>query len=66
MKMLLIVEDDEIQATALVALLEERNVSIKVADSGKKPSNCFPAKRLIASYLIWDWLTWALLNCWKR
>ncbi len=36
MKMLLIVEDDEAQATAMVALLEERNVSIKVADSGKK------------------------------
>jgi len=36
MKMLLIVEDDEIQAAALVALLKDRNVSIKVADSGKK------------------------------
>ncbi len=36
MKMLLIVEDDQDQATALVALLEERNVTIKVADSGTK------------------------------
>lgn len=36
MKSLLIVEDDEIQANAMVALLEERNVAIKVADSGEK------------------------------
>ncbi len=35
-KMLLIVEDDEDQAKALVALLEVRNVTIKVADSGEK------------------------------
>jgi len=34
MKMLLIVEDDQAQATAMVALLEERNVSITVAESG--------------------------------
>ncbi len=34
MKMLLIVEDDQDQATAMVALLEERNVTITVADSG--------------------------------
>ena len=36
MKMLLIVEDDQDQAMAMVALLEERNVTIKVADSGDK------------------------------
>jgi CheY-like chemotaxis protein len=35
-KMLLIVEDDENQANALVALLADRNVTIKVADSGDK------------------------------
>jgi CheY-like chemotaxis protein len=34
MKMLLIVEDDPVQAKAMIALLEERNVSITVADSG--------------------------------
>lgn len=36
MKMLLIVEDDKDQAKAMVALLEERNVTIVVADSGRK------------------------------
>lgn len=36
MKMLLIVEDDPAQASAMVALLEERNVVITVADSGAK------------------------------
>ncbi len=36
MKMLLIVEDDQDQATAMVALLEERDVTITVADSGDK------------------------------
>ena len=36
MKMLLIVEDDQDQARAMVALLEVRNVTIKVADSGDK------------------------------
>lgn len=36
MKMLLIVEDDQDQAKAMVALLEERNVTITVADSGDK------------------------------
>ncbi|OGU18307.1 MAG: regulator [Geobacteraceae bacterium GWC2_53_11] len=36
MKMLLIVEDDQKQAAAMVALLEERNVTIKVAESGDK------------------------------
>ena len=36
MKMLLIVEDDLKQANAMVALLEERNVTIRVADSGDK------------------------------
>lgn len=36
MKMLLIVEDDQAQATAMVALLQERNVTITVADSGAK------------------------------
>lgn len=36
MKMLLIVEDDPEQAKALVALLEERNVTIRVAESGDK------------------------------
>ncbi|MDD2309207.1 MAG: response regulator [Desulfuromonadaceae bacterium] len=36
MKMLLIVEDDQDQAKAMVALLEERNVTITVADSGVK------------------------------
>ncbi|MBW4054254.1 MAG: response regulator [Proteobacteria bacterium] len=36
MKMLLIVEDDQDQATAMVALLEERNVTITVADSGAR------------------------------
>jgi CheY-like chemotaxis protein len=35
-KMLLIVEDDQEQAKALVSLLEERNVTIKVAESGDK------------------------------
>jgi CheY-like chemotaxis protein len=36
MKMLLIVEDDEAQANAMIALLAERNVTIKVAASGAK------------------------------
>lgn len=36
MKMLLIVEDDQAQADAMVALLQERNVTITVADSGSK------------------------------
>ena len=36
MKMLLIVEDDQDQAKAMVALLEDRNVTITVADSGDK------------------------------
>lgn len=36
MKMLLIVEDDHNQAAAMVALLEERNVTIRVAESGDK------------------------------
>lgn len=36
MKMLLIVEDDKAQATAMVALLETRNVTIIVADTGRK------------------------------
>ncbi|MFO7370311.1 MAG: response regulator, partial [Bacteroidales bacterium] len=36
MKMLLIVEDDPIQVQAMVALLEERDVTITVADSGAK------------------------------
>ena len=36
MKMLLIVEDDQAQATAMVALLEDKNVTITVADSGIK------------------------------
>jgi len=36
MKMLLIVEDNQDQATAMVALLEERNVIITVADSCDK------------------------------
>ncbi|MHB8056889.1 MAG: response regulator [Desulfuromonadaceae bacterium] len=36
MKMLLIVEDDPIQVQALVALLEERDVTITVADSGAR------------------------------
>jgi CheY-like chemotaxis protein len=36
MKMLLIVEDDPVQAQAMVALLEERNVSITVAESGAR------------------------------
>lgn len=36
MKMLLIVEDDQDQAKAMVALLEERNVTIRIADSGDK------------------------------
>ena len=36
MKMLLIVEDDQDQAKAMVALLEGRNVTITVADSGDK------------------------------
>jgi CheY-like chemotaxis protein/putative methionine-R-sulfoxide reductase with GAF domain len=36
MKMLLIVEDDPDQASAMVALLEERNVVITVAESGAK------------------------------
>lgn len=36
MKMLLIVEDDEAQASAMVALLEVRDVTITVADSGAK------------------------------
>jgi len=36
MKMLLIVEDDKDQAAAMVALLESRNVTITVADSGGK------------------------------
>lgn len=36
MKKLLIVEDDLAQATALVALLEEREVTITLADSGAK------------------------------
>ena len=36
MKMLLIVEDDQNQAKAMVALLEERDVTIRVADSGDK------------------------------
>jgi len=36
MKMLLIVEDDPEQSKALVALLEEKNVTIKVAESGVK------------------------------
>lgn len=34
MKTLLIVEDDQAQASAMVALLDERNVTITVADSG--------------------------------
>jgi CheY-like chemotaxis protein len=34
MKMLLIVEDDPVQAAAMVALLEERNVTITVAETG--------------------------------
>jgi CheY-like chemotaxis protein len=34
MKMLLIVEDDEAQANAMQALLEERNVTIRIAASG--------------------------------
>ncbi|MHB8123452.1 MAG: response regulator [Desulfuromonadaceae bacterium] len=36
MKMLLIVEDDPIQVQAMVALLEERDVTITVADSGAR------------------------------
>ena len=36
MKMLLIVEDDPAQVQAMVALLEDRNVTIKVADCGDK------------------------------
>ncbi len=36
MKMLLIVEDDPIQVQAMVALLEERDVTITVADSGTR------------------------------
>ncbi|MFH1028265.1 MAG: response regulator, partial [Pseudomonadota bacterium] len=36
MKMLLIVEDDQDQAKAMVALLEDRNVTITVANSGGK------------------------------
>ena len=36
MKMLLIVEDDPTQVQALVALLEDRNVTITAADSGRK------------------------------
>ena len=36
MKMLLIVEDDLAQAAAMVALLEEKNITITVADSGAK------------------------------
>lgn len=36
MKMLLIVEDDQDQARAMVELLAERNVTITVADSGAK------------------------------
>ena len=36
MKMLLIVEDDPIQVQAMVALLEERDVTITVADSGSR------------------------------
>ncbi len=36
MKMFLIVEDDPDQAKAMVALLEERNVTITVADSGAR------------------------------
>jgi signal transduction histidine kinase/DNA-binding response OmpR family regulator/CHASE3 domain sensor protein len=36
MKMLLIVEDDPLQAKAMVALLEERNVTIAVAETGAK------------------------------
>jgi CheY-like chemotaxis protein len=36
MKKLLIVEDDDIQVKAMVALLEERDVTITLADSGAK------------------------------
>ncbi len=35
-KKLLIVEDDEVQVKAMVALLGERNVAISIADSGSK------------------------------
>jgi CheY-like chemotaxis protein len=45
MKMLLIVEDDQDQATAMVALLEERNVSITVADSGDKAINLLSSEQ---------------------
>jgi CheY-like chemotaxis protein/GAF domain-containing protein len=36
MKMLLIVEDDDVQASAMVALLEVRDVTITVAESGTR------------------------------
>lgn len=45
MKMLLIVEDDQNQANAMVALLEERNVTIRVADSGDKAIELLTTER---------------------
>lgn len=41
MKMLLIVEDDKVQAAAMVALLETRNVTITVAETGTKAIELF-------------------------
>lgn len=45
MKMLLIVEDDQDQARAMVELLKERNVTITVADSGNKAIELLSAEQ---------------------